>query len=273
MTNIIFSAVGKTLTQQEVAHLNQNLGKEVKLFVLCEKKQAVNLLQDLPENKGVDFFVFPDGVAEDDMISSCIKSIENVLPIVLIRSTCNYASIENIEILIDKIEAGADIAMFRQAKKGGKVREWLGNTYKRLCEMFFGFKFFEGNISLMAFSSGAHKILKETPVTRMTKINRWVGIKTEYVEKESLPKNTPTKAPISLIGATAIWATAFASFLFCLIFFGVLGTLSIVSFLLYFGGVLLSGCLLAYRFLMLISHKHIGSVKSKSLSQFERRSL
>ena len=139
--------------------------------------------------------------------------------------------------------------------------------------MFFGFKFFEGNVSLMAFSSNTHKILKETPVTRMTKINRWVGVDIQYVEKESLPKNTPIKAPIGLIGGTAIWATAFASFLFCLIFFGVLGTLSVVSFLLYFGGVLLSGCLFLYSILLLISHTHIGSVKSKSVSQFERRDV
>lgn len=273
MTNIIFSAKGKTLLQEEIVHLKQNLGKDTKLFVLCEKRQAVTFLQKLPEKVGIDFFVFPDATAEDEMISSCIKSIENVSPIVLIRSTSNFATLENIDILIQKIASGADLAMFRQTKKGGKVSEWFAKTYKRLCEIFFGFKFFEGNISLMAFSSNAHKILKETPVTRMTKINRWVGVDVQYVEKQSLPKNTPIKTPLNIIASCIVWACALFALLFCLIFFGVLGTLNVVSFLLYFGGVLLAGCLFSYRLLLLISHKHIGSVKSKSTTTFERRDL
>lgn len=273
MTNIIFCTKGRDLAQEDLLHLKQNLGEENNLFVLCEKNQAVSLLKKQQEEQGIEFLVFPEGTPQDDMISSCIKTLPNLAPIVLVRSSCNFASLENIDILNQKIAAGADIAMFRQTQKGGKVRRWVGKTYKRLCEMFFGFKFFEGNISMMAFSSAAHKILKETPVTRMTKINRWVGLQAQYVERSALPKNSPIKTPIGLVANVAVWAALFVALMFCLIFFGVLGTLSIVSFLLYLGGVLISGSLLAYRLLILISHKHIGSVKSKTITTFERRSL
>ena len=273
MTNIIFCAKGVPCTKEDLLQTRKKLDKQTNFFVLCEKVQAVNLLQGIPKNSGISFLVFSDGTGEDAMVSSCIKSIENIQPIVLIRSNCNYASFENIEMLVQKIESGKDIALFRQAQKGGKVRAWFSKTYKRLCEIFFGFKFFEGNVSLIAFSSRAHKILKETPVTMMTKINRWVGVETEYVEKQVLPKNKPIKTPISYVASTMVWAGAFLAFLFCLIFFAVSGTLGIVSFLLYLGGVLLTGALFAYRLLVLVSHKHIGSVKSKSLSQFERRDL
>ena len=275
MTNIVWCVKGKNLSQENVLAMKENLKfvGEISLFVLCEKSQAQSLLMHSKNANGINVLVFPDQTKEDDMISSCIKSLGNVAPLVLIRSGCNFHSAENISLLIEKIKSGADVAMLKSTKKGGKIRAWFGKTYKKLCELFFGFKFFEGNIAMVAFSETAHKILKETPIAKMTKINRWIGVDVEYIEKKSLPKNTPQKAPLSMLINTFVWAGVLASTLFLIIFFAIVGTLSIASFWLLVGGILLSTCMLAYRLLVLISFKYVGNVQSKTFVDFERREL
>ena len=52
-----------------------------------------------------------------------------------------------------------------------------------------------------------------------------------------------------------------------------MGTLSIVSFWLLIGGMLLFGAMLAYRLLILVSFKQIGNIKSKKYVDYERRDL
>lgn len=275
MVNIVLCDKGKNLSQENLLEINASLDflGEINLVVLTEKGSVLTKSKQTKHNKNISLLVFPAYANEDEMVASGIKSLPNCLPIVLVRGNCNYYSAENIGLLCDKIMQGADIAMFKQTKKGGKLRAWFGKTYKKLCEMFFGFRFFEGNVSLMAFSSLAHKVLKETPVTKMTKINHWVGVNVEYVEKTSLPKNTPRKTPKSLFVNTFVWAGAFVVSLFLMIFFAVMGTLSIVSFWLLFGGLILFIAMFAYKLLLLISFKQIGGVKSKNFIDFERREL
>lgn len=275
MTNIILCDKGKNLSQENVLAMRESLDflGEVHLIVLTEKGSALAKSQNQRVGKNISVLVFATHISEDEMVSSCIKALQNVSPVVLIRGNCNFHSAENIGLLVEKVQNGADIAMFKESKKGGKFRLWLGKTYKKLCEMFFGFRFFEGNVSMIAFSLLAHKVLKETPVTKMTKINRWVGVDVQYIEKQTLPKNSPKKTPKSLLINTFVWAGALTAFLFLIIFFGISGTLSIVSFWLLFGGILLAGAFLAYRLLMLVSFKQIGSIKSKSYVDFERRDL
>lgn len=270
MNFLVIPLFKRKITAQEIVQMQKNCKNRLQIVILCEKNHPI--LQGFSKQKaGVWVDAFPVGTTEDQMIATSIKS----LPpngIILVRDNCQYFSMQSVERLLEKAEDGADIAMFR-GKKQSKLRNWFLKIYKKMCKFFFNFTFFEGNISLMYFSPRAHLVLTETNVVSMTKINRWVQMRIEYIDVDGLPPNQTTKMPVGLIAkflAYAMWTLAMVGLL---IFLPKWVTLNLVYAMLIFTGALLGLVLLAYTGMQIFCHKHIGAVHAKNIELWERREL
>ncbi|MBR2220940.1 MAG: hypothetical protein IJ975_02230 [Clostridia bacterium] len=269
MKFLIIPLCGRNMPPQEIVSLQKNFKNRLQIVILCEKNH--HILAELSPKCGILVDTFPVGTTEEEMISTTIKT----LPpngVIIARGNCKYLTEQSIKMLLEKADSGADIALFR-AKKMGKVKGWFLKVYKKLSKFFFNFTFFEGNISLMYFSARAHLILTETNVSVLTKINRWVQMRIEYIEVDDLPKSSPPKPPVGLIAKFSAYALWTVAMIFLLIFLPSVVKITLTTSMLIFTGALVGAVLLAYSAMQLFCHKHIGKVHAKNVELWERREL
>ena len=270
MKFLVIPLCRRNMPAKEIIDLQKTFKNRLQIVVLCEKNHQI--LGEFPKRKtGVLVDTYPIGTTEEEMISASIKALPPK-GVIIARGDCNHFNTQSLELLLEKAENGADIALFR-AKKTGKIKGWFLKVYKKLSKFFFNFTFFEGNISMMFFSARAHLILSETNVSVLTKINRWVQMRIEYIEVGDLPKSSPPKTPVGLIAKLSAYTLWTAAMIFLLIFLPSVVKLSTIFAMLIFTGALLGVVLLAYTGMQLFCHKHIGAVHSKNVEVWERREL
>lgn len=257
--------IGEVLNAVSVS----NFKEEIIVRFLCAKNNPkFSEISNLKtKNISASLDVFPANATEDEMVYSFLKNTEN-LAFVLVRSTCNFFCAEKLDSLI---AADADIALFNNQKQN-KIKTFVKEKAIKLCKNFFNINFFDGNISCMFFSSRAHKIMQETNVTALTKINRWVCVDIQTVDADILPRK-PIKTPLNIKALTFLWLFVMFASVFFTIFLAVSGKLTLLKVFLLLGGFLLGAALSVHSGLRWFCYRQLGGLYCKTKMPIERRKL
>ena len=242
---------------------NSRFAPEIQVQFLCARDYIGLKTIQLSDNAVLD--VFKNGTTEDEMVFFAVKNLENS-QIILLRSGCNFFCAEKLDKLL---EQNADVAYFQQSKMP-KLKVWVSDKLKKLSKYFFNINFFNGDISLMCFSNRAHKVLLETNVTAMTKINRFVLMQTATVPAD-IPKPNPMHVPKIVMILCIVFALFSIGGLVSAIFLGIWGKLNLLGALLMVGGVLLCSVLALYFSLKWFCFRSIGRLYCQKKQPIERR--
>lgn len=214
--------------------------------------------------------MFPINATENGMIDTCFRN-EDFESVILVRENSLDLSSEIFNMLIENGTKN-NIVMFKRLRKENKLKKFLSTSAKKLCKKFFGFTFFEGDISIQYFGQNVVEILREVNAFLPTKINKWIGIEIKYIDtpkvvslENKLPKKIilPTIINILVIIGTIIFA----------IFLPKLTTITVLIFMLMTLLILSELTILAYNLLKIYCHKKIGSITKQKTNIFQRREL
>ena len=179
---------------------------EVQVYFALDKGNEIKL----NEVKGVQANIayFNEGTREEDMIESLISKI-NTQTLVFVRDGENPLSFDGIRKCVVKQREGYDIVLMKKEKKQNRFKDFFSNILKNLASKMFGFKFFDGELTVQVFGANAINILKMNGTGNLSKINRWVGANIGYVDGEVERKNfKDSKFKKSKI-STVLYALAF----------------------------------------------------------------
>lgn len=191
MVSVVFSVTSKKFEPQKVLDdlKNSSYYKNICVVFACEKSNDLaKNFAELKKNKGtkVSLFTFPNGTKEESMLENVIKNLETS-NIIIVRNDCEFYSVFALDELIGKSFSGGEIVMFKSDKKINWFKRMIKKIQQKLCNLFFNFNFYAGDIGMQYFSEQAHSLLKITSPTILTKLNRWVALNVCYIEK-NIPK-------------------------------------------------------------------------------------
>ncbi|MDD4816158.1 MAG: hypothetical protein PHQ62_03380 [Clostridia bacterium] len=275
MTTILFCVTTKKISISEIKkQIKDILKNDIGLFFACEKTNAiVKEFETLKPDKHltIQLSTFPAGTSEESMIENTLKNIPNS-NFVLVRNDADF-SVELIEKLIAESKHGFDIVMAKKTKKENFLSKFFSNISKKLCDLFFNFTFYEGDIGIQFFSEQAHSIMKSTNTTLLTKINRWIALNIKYIEFDFEKTNIKAKNYKNNITKTTIY---FGLFVLTLVGAIILGSFININFI---GGLLLFFVYIAFialglRSLMdVYTIKKIGNISCENINEIERKKL
>lgn len=184
MTTILFCVKTKKISINNIKkQLKSIIHKDIVLHFLTEKNnEIVDEINQLKPDKTlpVQLSIYPVGTSEESMIENGVKNLPNT-KFVLVRDNANFSA-DLIEKLITESLLGFDIVMAKKLKKENFFSEFFSKLSKKLCNLFFNFTFYEGDIGTQFFSEQAHSIMKTTNVAMLTKLNRWIALNINYIE-------------------------------------------------------------------------------------------
>lgn len=264
MTTVLFSITTKEV---HIASLLNELEKslyyeKLSIIIACEKSNILVQEFEKIKPKNIKLFTYPKGTNEESMIENTLSNLEKT-KFVLIRNNCDYFTLEKLDDLIQQSLMGSEIVMFKSNKKQNFLKRFFTKIMQKLCDVFFCFKFYDGDIGMQLFSEQAHSLMKYTDVTILTKINRWVALNIFYIPanfKQTVIKGTDLEHnSVKAIIYSSIFIFAFVGTI-VLSFFVKIHFL--VWLLLICGFVALIAMSL-YATLNVYAIKHLGNLKSK----------
>ncbi len=152
---------------------------ERQIFFAVEKGCELNL--QTTENERAKVFFFNEGTREEDMIESLISKVDGQT-LVIIRDGEKDIDFNKIKESVIKQREGNDIVVIKNSKKSNFLKTFFSKLIKSLVYKLFGFKFFDGEITVETFSNKAINILKTNGTGNLSKIDRWVGANTAHVD-------------------------------------------------------------------------------------------
>lgn len=269
MINLLIPLTNKKTTLKDIFEVvkTSKFKDEIFVRVLCEKTNPV-----LKEKSKCPctLDVFPKNTSEDSMIFATTKSLE-AGELIIVRNDCKFFTTTNLDKLITSGKNEKDIVMFGKNIQKNKIKMFFSNIFQKVCDTFFNFNFFDGDLGLMYFSARAHNILRETNVTAMTKINRWASVEIEYIEEDVPKSKICEKTPVSIPLKLGIYLALLLALIVGTIFLGISGNLSLLLILLFVCLVTSLICLSVYMILKWTCFKKIGEIYSKKVDILERR--
>ena len=180
-----------------------NFEEELQVFFLCERTNPIiNEFENLSKQKfKTNLLTYPLGTSEETMLEHCIKEkVEGKL--IVIRNDCTNINVNVIQMLALHLKQGADIALPKNKQKQNRIANAFRRVLSKLVIKIMNFNFYDGDITIEAFGENAVNIMKTTNSVVLTKFNRWIGMKIDYVEfdlEKTKIKTTQNKKPIFLM--------------------------------------------------------------------------
>lgn len=199
-------------------------------------------------SKSVKVFVFVDGSAKEEIINSLSKEVGQGR-IVILRKLITQDELEKF------IASQSDITVCA-TKKRNKFSEFFYRIWAKMVKFLFDFKFFDGDVSVVAISSRVAPTAKYiSNLSHATRVNRWKGVSTSAVETSTPPAKkeySRARSNCMLIGWIALFLAIVASITVYYLFMPV----SFLSVFLWICALLISIlCLLLSIIIYIMYHK------------------
>lgn len=159
------------------------------------------------KSKFVKVFVFANGSAKEEIINSLSQELDSG-KIVVLRKLITKEELEKF------LASETDVTVCA-TKKRNKFANFFYKIWEKMVKMLFDFKFFDGDISVVAISERLSPVTKYiSNLSHATRVNRWKGVTTSSVETSSQPAKREYNhvgASFMLIGWLVLFLAVVAS--------------------------------------------------------------
>lgn len=132
------------------------------------------------KSKFVKVFVYANGSAKEEIINSLSQELDSG-KIVILRKLITKEELEKF------LASETDVTVCA-SKKRNKFVNFFYKIWEKMVKMLFDFKFFDGDISVVAIGDRLSPVAKYiSNLSHATRINRWKGVSVSSVETASLP--------------------------------------------------------------------------------------
>lgn len=270
MINLIFSVTHNQINLKNTLDiLKESLyAKQTNIIFACEKSNP--LVDEIKKSKRkLTLFTFPTGTTEECMIQNVLSELETSA-FVLVRADCKFFSVQNYDKLIAESYLGADIAMFKNNKKQNFFSRIISKFARKLCDLFFNFNFYQGDIGMQYFGETAHSIMKNTNATMLSKLNRWVALDIRYlpqaIEKTVIKVKNLEHNSIKAIVYSALFILVLAG---AIVLSNFVKISTIVWLLVAFAGIAFT-CMALYSVLNYYALNKLGNLYAKNTDHIEK---
>lgn len=187
MLTFLFPVITKKINVEElVKSLSAFSHMPIEIIFACHKgSYIVDAVKDLKKISDSQIKVivkqFRSDICEEDMIESCISKIHTG-NLFLVRDKENNFDVLTLQKMLMKQKEGYDTVLCKSPKKENFILKFIKSAFFKMIRLMFNINFYNGEIGLELFSSRALSVLKVNGSAFLTKMNRWVGIDTGYVE-------------------------------------------------------------------------------------------
>lgn len=142
-------------------------------------------------SKTVKVFVFANGSAKEEIINSLSSEMGDG-KVVILRKLITKDELEKF------LSSETDVTVCA-TKKRSKFANFFYKIWEKMVKMLFDFKFFDGDISVVAIGERLSPVTKHiSNLSHATRVNRWKGVTTSSVETTS----PPAKKEYNHVGAS-----------------------------------------------------------------------
>jgi len=188
------------------------------MVLFCEKiakMKNVNIIIGITESlkdkfkskaKNISINAFPDGTYKEEMIN-VLKKYLDAGKVVIVR--------KNIELdELDKfINSDSEITMCKV--KRNKFQLFWFNLWQKVMNILFGFRYFEGDISVIAFSENLFPVINNVDsLSSASRVDKWRGATFNYIDTKSQPvkkEYNKLRSNLMLYGWIALFLAIIAS--------------------------------------------------------------
>lgn len=262
MITFIFPLKKRKLQENFLENFNV-FSDEVQVYFALEEGEKLNLL---PVSNVTAFIAyFNKDTSEEDMIESLVGKI-TTQTLVIVRDGEVPVSFSALKECVVKQREGYDIVLMKKNKKENKFKNFFSNMLKAFASKMFGFKFFEGELTVEVFGMNALNILKTNGTGNLSKIDRWVGANIFYVSADVEKKTFKSKKQKGLKISTALNILAFILVLAGTITLGVIFSLPWLAVLGLIFANLVFATLSVYNLLRLYTNVKVGDLTASKVA-------
>lgn len=187
MTSYVFTILEKKYHWDKVYQsLTEKFGKnfEMVLALKNSNSEKAEILEFAKTVKRVSVVVLDDDKSENALVSEAIKASQGQ-EMVLCRDYFDYKTIMS-DYMVAMGAQGAQVVVYRKIKKTSKFKNFVSKIYNKIVKYIFGFKLYGAEVGMVYFNNIALSVLRELPnSTVLTKVNKWAGFETSYIDIES----------------------------------------------------------------------------------------
>ncbi len=262
MITFIFPLKKRKLQENFLENFNV-FSDEVQVYFALEEGEKLNLL---PVSNVTAFIAyFNKDTSEEDMIESLVGKI-TTQTLVIVRDGEVPVSFSALKECVVKQREGYDIVLMKKNKKENKFKNFFSNMLKAFASKMFGFKFFQGELTVEVFGMNALNILKTNGTGNLSKIDRWVGANIFYVSADVEKKTFKSKKQKGLKISTALNILAFILVLAGTITLGVMFSLPWLAVLGLIFANLVFATLSVYNLLRLYTNVKVGDLTASKVA-------
>lgn len=262
MITFIFPLKKRKLQENFLENFNV-FSDEVQVYFALEEGEKLNLL---PVSNVTAFIAyFNKDTSEEDMIESLVGKI-TTQTLVIVRDGEKPVNFSSLKECVVKQREGYDIVLMKKNKKENKFKNFFSNILKAFASKMFGFKFFEGELTVEVFGMNALNILKTNGTGNLSKIDRWVGANIFYVSADVEKKTFKSKKQKGLKISTALNILAFILVLAGTITLGVMFSLPWLAVLGLIFANLVFATLSVYNLLRLYTNVKVGDLTASKVA-------
>lgn len=262
MITFIFPLKKRKIQENFLENFNV-FSDEVQVYFALEEGEKLNLL---PVSNVTAFIAyFNKDTSEEDMIESLVGKI-TTQTLVIVRDGEVPVSFSALKECVVKQREGYDIVLMKKNKKENKFKNFFSNMLKAFASKMFGFKFFEGELTVEVFGMNALNILKTNGTGNLSKIDRWVGANIFYVSADVEKKTFKSKKQKGLKISTALNILAFILVLAGTITLGVMFSLPWLAVLGLIFANLVFATLSVYNLLRLYTNVKVGDLTASKVA-------
>lgn len=131
-------------------------------------------------SKTTKVFVFANGSAKEEIINSLAPELGEE-KVVILRKLISKDELERF------LFSETDLTICA-TKKRNKFSNFFYKIWEKMIKMLFGFKFFDGDVSVVAINDRLAPVAKRIPnLSHATRVNKWKGASISSVETASQP--------------------------------------------------------------------------------------
>lgn len=174
MINIVIPIVDKLEDYQ----------KSIDAIAKKEYKIIIGITEELSDKfalpNGAVMRIFANGSKKEEIINSLKRHIGKG-KVIIARRPFSAAEIERLAT------SDAEITYLKSPAKS-KFAAWLKNLMGKLIKAMFGVKFFDGDVSLIAFDQSMQEVLSNVnSLSYSSRVDRWRGVTQQQVDADSPP--------------------------------------------------------------------------------------
>lgn len=195
MVNIILPVISNF--ENYANFIKSSKRKDVTFFVGVTKEGE----SFFSKSKFVKLYIFENGSAKEEIINSLSSRVGDG-KVILMRKLISNDELDSF------IKSKTDITVCA-VKEKNKLCVFFNNIWKKIIKFIFDFKFFSGDVSVVAISEKLNLVVRNIPnLSYVTRVNRWIGVTESSVETVSKPEKKEYNS-IKNLAMLFIWLLLF----------------------------------------------------------------